>query len=187
MQAAQISEQMKDKLWSNVEKTSTCWFWRGRCVNNKGYASIWHGRRSFGVHRISYTLAKGEIPEGLCVLHKCDVPLCVNPDHLFLGTQLDNIRDCEQKGRLKLPPRQRGAESPSARLTEIQARNICALHAAGYSTPHLGRMFGVSTSCVGHMVSGRTWKMTPKFKRLSLPSWLKLQVAANRRPGVVLR
>lgn len=186
MKAAEITEIAEACLWRNVEKTDACWLWRGKCVSKKGYATITMHRVSCLIHRLSYALAFGEVPDDLSVLHRCDTPLCVNPDHLFLGTQLDNLRDCKQKGRLKLPPRQRGAESPRARLTEIQAKNICALHAAGYSTPQLGRMFGVSTSCVGHMVSGRTWKMTPKFKRLSLPSWLKLQVAANRRPGVVL-
>jgi hypothetical protein len=78
-----------------------CWFWIGGTVRD-GYGSIGRGARGAGViraHRLSWLIHYGEIPEGLNVLHKCDNPSCVRPDHLFLGTTADNMEDARNKGR----------------------------------------------------------------------------------------
>ena len=87
------------RFWSKVEKTSTCWFWTGS-VRGNGYGSFLLDGVYVSTHRYSWELAnKRRIPKGLCVCHSCDVPGCVNPEHLFLGTHADNMLDRKRKGR----------------------------------------------------------------------------------------
>lgn len=95
---------LAERLWRRVRKTDGCWFWTG-CRDKNGYGQIAlkRGEHSKLVHRISWQLTYGVIPDGLNVLHKCDTPTCCNPDHLFLGTQLDNMRDMRAKGRGRRP------------------------------------------------------------------------------------
>ena len=88
---------VEQRLWAKVEKTATCWLFRGT-LNNKGYGKLFFEGRLVYAHRVSYALAHGGLPASH-VLHRCDTPACVNPDHLFLGTQGDNIRDMAAKGR----------------------------------------------------------------------------------------
>jgi hypothetical protein len=100
-----------ERFWSHVIRTDTCWLWTGGGVGWNGYARVKvEGKRIF-VHRFSWSLANGPIPTGKVICHRCDVPLCVNPEHLFIGTQSDNIRDCVAKGR---HPRQRAQAQDGA-------------------------------------------------------------------------
>jgi HNH endonuclease len=87
------------RFWSCVDKTDTCWLWTGTTRDTFGYGALSVNSAFIMAHRLSYELHVGPIPNGLFVLHRCDVPPCVRPDHLFLGTQLDNIRDMIQKNR----------------------------------------------------------------------------------------
>jgi len=80
------------------EPMSGCWLWTG-VVNADGYGGMWRGNNYTSAHRFSWAHHRGEIPDGIQVLHKCDVPSCCNPDHLFLGTRSDNMRDSFAKGR----------------------------------------------------------------------------------------
>lgn len=92
---------IKERLMAKVEKRADtgCWVWTGTMQNSKGYGSIYYDRKNERVHRVSYKLFIGPIPDGLFVLHRCDNPPCINPEHLFLGTPMDNTRDCLSKGR----------------------------------------------------------------------------------------
>ena len=95
------------RLWSRVLKTDGCWIWRG-AVNERGYGKVAiRGMRY--THRVAWEVTHGPIPEGLCVLHRCDHPPCCRPDHLFLGTRAENIADCVAKGRQR--PRGKGHQT----------------------------------------------------------------------------
>lgn len=93
-----MKRNIKERIESRIKKESSgCWLWTG-CVNNKGYGSLSVLGRVEGVHRAYWSIIKGPIPEGNCVCHICDVPACVNPEHLFLGTYSDNMLDKIEKG-----------------------------------------------------------------------------------------
>ena len=85
-----------DKFWPNVQKTDNCWLWTGP-ISESGYGGFGAHGRNFQAHRFSWFLAFGKIPKGMYVCHRCDVRNCVRPDHLFLGTHLDNMRDKAEK------------------------------------------------------------------------------------------
>lgn len=87
----------EEKFWHYTKKSEECWEWQGPTNHGYGYIRI-DGPKRY-MHRFSWELHNGEITDGLFVLHKCDNPSCVNPDHLFLGTQRDNVYDCIAKGR----------------------------------------------------------------------------------------
>lgn len=95
-----------------------CWNWIGY-KNNMGYGVMKHQRKSYKSHRLSYILHVGEITNGLCVLHRCDNPLCVNPKHLFLGYQKDNADDKVSKGR-----QYKGERHHECKLTDEQVKEI---------------------------------------------------------------
>lgn len=88
------------RLWSRVEKTASCWNWTGFCgLKGYGYISTKRNSKPLQVHRVAYELTNGEIPIGKMVLHTCDNPRCVNPDHLTVGTAADNTHDMMRKHR----------------------------------------------------------------------------------------
>ncbi len=89
----------KKLFLSKVHKTKRCWMWVG-AKGSVGYGKIKKEGRQYSAHRLAWTLFKGTIPFGLSVCHHCDVPLCVNPKHLFLGTTRDNMQDAARKGRI---------------------------------------------------------------------------------------
>lgn len=87
------------RFWNYVDKTDTCWLWRGSKHSGYGVINV-PGRGRPRAHRLSYEMAIGPIPDGLLVCHTCDIRECVRPEHLFLGTAKDNTADCIAKGRL---------------------------------------------------------------------------------------
>ena len=153
---------LAERFWSHVLKTDTCWLWqKGR--TSTGYGSFKITRtRGIKAHRFVYELTYGPIPAGLFVCHHCDVPLCVRPDHLFLGTAGDNLRDMVRKGRhysTVHPEMRSGERSGMAKLTDAKVREIRALHATGQvSMYRLAKDFGVTQRVIHLVVRRLAWK-----------------------------
>lgn len=95
---------MEERFFQKVNKTNSCWLWTG-ALNSRGYGSMGVAGKAISAHRLSYTWFKGEIPEGMIVCHSCDVPSCVNPDHLWVGSYADNMNDMVNKNRQGLTSR----------------------------------------------------------------------------------
>jgi hypothetical protein len=108
----------EERFWSGVEKSESCWEWQRYCCTSTGYGRMsgMDGYTKIGTHRASWMIHNGSIPDGMHVLHACDNRKCVRPDHLFLGTHQDNMRDMWEKGRGINPPRpQPGRSLPEKR------------------------------------------------------------------------
>lgn len=145
------------RLLSRVQKCplSGCWLWTG-AVNPKGYGHLRFNRKDLIASRASWTAHRGPVPDGLLVLHRCDVPLCINPDHLFLGTHRDNVADMDAKGR-RVVVVQRGESNCKAKLDVHQVRRLREEFACGASKSALSRKYGVNRQAIKHAVEGVTW------------------------------
>lgn len=136
---------------------SGCWIFMG-AVNHWGYGMIGTGRRGMPVdraHRVTYKHFKGDIPQGMFVCHSCDVPSCCNPDHLFLGTNQDNVNDMLRKRRNSPPPRNKhvvGSVHPGAKLTEQQVLEIRSLYDQGKTQQELADKYGVVRQSISKIV-----------------------------------
>jgi len=149
-----------DRFWEKVDKSAgpnECWVWTA-CRMVKGYGQVWYGNKFTGAHRVSWEIEnKTSIPEGLYVLHTCDNPKCVNPQHLFLGTAKDNVADCQAKGRANTA---RGEKNGKAKLTEEQVKEIRKLYAPGngFSMQKLSEIYHVNSSVICYIVHRKIWK-----------------------------
>ncbi len=142
-------------------------------MQRAGYGVARVDHVAWPVHRLSWVMSHGVIPNGLWVLHRCDNPPCVRPSHLFLGTQSDNMRDMARKGRnpvqrtaahtarmraaIRDENRPRGSANARARLTDAGVREIRRLRSTGLSQQAIGERIGVSQSAVSHVLRGKTW------------------------------
>lgn len=136
------------RFLSKVKQSeSGCHEWQAGLARG-GYGKFQFTGKAMQAHRVSYRLFRGEIPEGLCVMHKCDNRLCVNPEHLVLGTLVDNIADMDLKGR-------RGTKS---KLSEAQVKEIRDLLNSGLSQATVAAMFGVYQTTISRIKLGKTTK-----------------------------
>lgn len=128
---------------------SGCIEWIG-AINDGGYGNVWFNGRYWRAHRLSYETHFGVIPDGLHVCHRCDNRRCINPDHLFVGTDADNLRDMARKKRSTW-----GSRNPQARLTDDAVRMI---RTSPLSTRELACLFCVGEGAVNDARSGRRWR-----------------------------
>jgi len=177
---------LEGRFWSKVDKTEDCWLWTGR-PDRDGYGRLryhdgdrWTTRQS---HRISYEIHVGLVPPGLCVLHHCDNPPCVNPDHLHLGTIADNNNECKQRGRTACGDKNgsrtcpgsmprgdahwmrrtpwrvpRGSLRANSKLDESSVAMIRAACKLGAKRKDLAARFGVCPSTITWITTGKMWK-----------------------------
>lgn len=140
------------RFWALVQKGADCWLWSG-FNNPKGYGNftIESGRVVLS-HRFAYEISVGVIPEGSCVLHRCDTPACVNPAHLFIGSKADNNADMMAKGRYA-----RGERNGLSKLDDARVQRI---RAAVGTHRSIAAEFGVHQSTVTRIKSGVIWRAT---------------------------
>lgn len=151
-------------FWSKVERSEGCWNWQGR-RQPFGYGQFDVARKPQAAHRVAFCLTYGPVSKGLCVLHHCDNPSCVRPDHLFVGTRADNQRDMVAKGRSTkgrlthaLPPL-RGADNPRAKVSMADVLAIRAAHATGVGFAQIARQWGISPSQAERIAKGQNWSL----------------------------
>ena len=150
------------RFWEKVKKTEACWVWTA-WKNNKGYGALMAKHPGGGymnklAHRISWEMENGPIKDGLCVLHKCDNPSCVRPEHLFLGTRKDNTQDMMMKGRNNCG-RISGENHPRSKITvEISKLIRFFWFAERRTRKEIIAFLGVSKHIVDDVIGGRTWK-----------------------------
>lgn len=151
-----LNVPLKDRLLENssINMEYGCMEWiAGK--DRGGYGIIKFANKNTRAHRAAYELWIGQIPEGMCVLHKCDNPSCINPEHLFLGTQQDNMIDMSNKGR-SVPAICNGENNGRAKLTEGQVIQIRAI--TGLTHREISDMFGIKRGSVTNIRLGKTWK-----------------------------
>ena len=128
-----------------------CWVWMGS-TQVRGYGELISNKRKHLAHRASYEAFVGKIPKGMYVCHACDNVACVNPNHLFLGTQKQNLQDMANKGRST-----RGVKNPMAKLTEEQVKEIKQKFAVGKTDVELSMQFNISRSTIYGIRNRRLW------------------------------
>ena len=157
-------------FWAKVDKSSSaCWLWTGRTRGRNGYGAF----GSAYAHRMSWEMAHGPIPVGQQVLHACDVPLCVRPDHLFLGTHRQNMEDAARKGRLHVPRPKR------QKVSDAEVSQIFTLIASGHTQVYAASRFGVSKTFVSLLVKGKRRQFGSRSSSPSTPAHNEARSSAH--------
>jgi hypothetical protein len=150
-----VDERLVERFNAKWRKDdSGCWLWQA-AIAGKGYGQLRAIPRRLGylyAHRFSWEMVNGPIPDGLMVLHSCDVPACVNPEHLFLGTNADNHKDMKAKDRHLY-----GERNAEAKLTERDILDIYALSDASVAQKAIGAKFGIGQGCAWKIIHGHRW------------------------------
>jgi hypothetical protein len=142
---------IKERLAHKTKKSdSGCHEWTG-CKNSHGYGQMSARNKLQGVHRLAYEEYVGPIPDGMCVCHKCDNRICLNPDHLFVGTVADNMADKGRKGR---------CSKHSHKITRSEAEEIRRLRAIGVPINKIAAEFPISPTQISRIGRGVSWVET---------------------------
>jgi hypothetical protein len=151
-----IESDLFDRLFDRamVNEETGCWEFSGTLVNG-GYGQISHKNKGLLAHRVAYELVVAYIPDGMLVLHSCDNPPCVNPQHLFLGTHQDNSDDCVAKGRIA---HNVGSLAGAAKLTEEDVLKIKERLSARMTQRRIAEEFGVAPSAITRIKKGLYWR-----------------------------
>lgn len=153
-----MNRTLEERFWLRVIKTETCWLWEPTAASGK-YGAVGIKGLPGRSNRAAWYLTFGEIPEGMHVLHRCDNPPCVRPDHLFLGTNLDNHYDKMAKGRQARGASVSGENCPSSKLSTSQVLEIRRQHEAREtSIRELSRRYSVSRPTIKAIVRRETWR-----------------------------
>ena len=156
------------RFWSKVNKTEDCWLWTAAVSNPKlldqidesrAYGIFWNGKRLVGAHRFVYELTRRPLQQGEIVMHLCDRPRCVNPDHLMVGSQPQNIRQAVVKGRFKGNPFC-GSSRHGSKLTEEKVELIKKMASNGMTHRKIANHFDVAYSLITRIVKGTIWRHT---------------------------
>jgi len=147
-----MDQAVYDRLMDKVspEPNSGCWLWAA-CTNKQGYGFLRVDGKNKYAHRLSYEFHCDEIEDGMLICHKCDNPSCVNPEHLFAGTRVENSQDMVKKGR---GPVQDGEKNPSAKLTKDQ---VVEIKSAVGSQRSIAEKYGITQSNVSLIKRGKSW------------------------------
>ena len=152
-------KSLEERIWSKASNRSlpdACWEWRGSRDKN-GYGRVAVNSKRFLVHRVTWELTYGKIPDGLCVLHNCptgDNPSCCNPKHLFLGTKADNMKDMVNKGRCI-----EGEKSPNAKLSVLKVKHIRSFDTMNeIIAKRLAKEYNVCPRTIYSVFWYKTWK-----------------------------
>lgn len=150
------------RFMAKVHKAENgCWLWTAATVKSLGYGRFGFGREVDYAHRASWRIFRGPIPKGMFVCHRCDVRHCVNPGHLFIGSQRENMRDAADKGRIKLP-RANYASDETHQVSKLTNDQVQAIRRAelwnGEVRRSFAERFGVTPACVWMARTGRTFK-----------------------------
>lgn len=146
----ELSLSAINRFRDRVKRTDGCWLWIG-ATDSSGYGHLTDRRKTISVHRISYFLHEGD-PGDMQVLHTCDNPICCNPEHLFLGTNLDNMKDRQAKGRYAS---NKGERSNFAQHSDELVSRIRAFLNSGLSQAEVARKFGISDGYVSKLANGK--------------------------------
>lgn len=182
---------LDDRFWTKVDKSSPngCWEWTAT-KNNKGYGcfsarQIIPGRKTKALaHRLSYAYFKGPIPPGQNILHSCDNPACVNPDHLRAGSQSENISESVAKGRKPLA-NIRGEQIGTSRLTAEKVFSIREKYLAGVPRAQIASEADISEVTIKRVVSGRSWQHLIGLRGQTIER-LNAEKAKREKAGSVL-
>lgn len=150
-----MSKTTLERFWEKVDRSAgpdSCHLWTA-ARNPDGYGTFWFHKRNQNSHRVAWQIEHGPISAGQNVLHECDTPGCVNHSHLFLGTQLDNMRDMEEKGRSNRT--YGGTGGGRSLMSDEDVERLKAMRASGMTMQAIGDELGVTKSSVSKILLGQ--------------------------------
>ncbi len=177
-----INEKDVERFWSKVDKDGPtpahmphlgkCWIWNGdiRPSRSGEYGDIRVRGKHIRAHRAAWMIERGPIPDNFVVGHECDNPRCVNPLHLFIGTQRENILDMNKKGR-----QARGEWNGNSTFSEDEIRSIRTRYSNGETQKEIGATFGVRQTTISRIVTGRSWKHIPVIGKSWKPCGVEIK------------